>query len=271
MITEKLGISAMHCFTNFIWEFEKLSTYLVLAGLYDKVDSNTQTSDVLRFWTTFDTRPYYELHKSVASYVRPDICIFEVKTPFKLNKFVQPACLPSKPVDIESDCFASGWGTTRPRRPSYKEDLKYLRKKSSLKLQVVKLQLLHQDLCEKNSLNHYQEPKFLRNYEICTEPGPKDTCSGDSGGPLICTSDGNAVLHGVTSWGFGCAQPDLPGGNYANVYPMLDFIHDVMDDGHVDRIKCKSNVRHWGNGRCNRELNTTLHCFDGGDCNNSKE
>ena len=64
----------------------------------------------------------------------------------------------------------------------------------------------------------------------------------------------------------GCGQPDLPGGVYANVYNMMSFILDVIEDGKIDRIFCKSNFRDWGDGFCNDYLNRPEHCFDGGDC-----
>lgn len=43
--------------------------------------------------------------------------------------------------------------------------------------------------------------------------GGKDTCSGDSGGPLMVldSSGENWVLAGITSWGTGCARPGYPG------------------------------------------------------------
>jgi secreted trypsin-like serine protease len=42
--------------------------------------------------------------------------------------------------------------------------------------------------------------------------GDKDTCSGDSGGPLFARNEDNQlVLTGITSWGLGCGYPYLPG------------------------------------------------------------
>ncbi|CAI6069639.1 unnamed protein product [Clonostachys chloroleuca] len=38
--------------------------------------------------------------------------------------------------------------------------------------------------------------------------GGKDSCSGDSGGPIV---DSSGTLTGVVSWGNGCAQADYPG------------------------------------------------------------
>ncbi|KAJ4392138.1 hypothetical protein N0V93_005761 [Gnomoniopsis smithogilvyi] len=43
--------------------------------------------------------------------------------------------------------------------------------------------------------------------------GGKDSCSGDSGGPIV---DSSKVLQGVVSWGYGCAE-----ANYAGVYTRI--------------------------------------------------
>jgi trypsin len=53
--------------------------------------------------------------------------------------------------------------------------------------------------------------------------GGKDTCGGDSGGPLIArNANGETRLQtGITSWGFGCAQAKYPG-----VYSRLAVLGD---------------------------------------------
>jgi len=54
----------------------------------------------------------------------------------------------------------------------------------------------------------------MDNAEVCAIGDKTDTCQGDSGGPLFrMTSDGEEErpeIIGLTSWGFGCAVPDLP-------------------------------------------------------------
>ena len=54
------------------------------------------------------------------------------------------------------------------------------------------------------------------------------TCSGDSGGPLICEEDGKAVLHGVVSFNEfeSCEISEV--GFYANVSESLQFIKGVL-------------------------------------------
>ena len=41
----------------------------------------------------------------------------------------------------------------------------------------------------------------------------KDTCAGDAGGPMVSLSDNgySYELIGLTSWGYGCADPSYPG------------------------------------------------------------
>jgi len=54
---------------------------------------------------------------------------------------------------------------------------------------------------------------------MCAADPGQDACQGDSGGPLY-DSD-NDVVVGITSWGYGCADPDYPG-----VYSQISTRYD---------------------------------------------
>ncbi len=54
--------------------------------------------------------------------------------------------------------------------------------------------------------------------------GGKDSCSGDSGGPLFINQTGNVQQIGIVSYGRGCAEPDYY-GVYTNVYYYRNWIN----------------------------------------------
>lgn len=57
---------------------------------------------------------------------------------------------------------------------------------------------------------------------FCAGEGGQDTCTGDSGGPVI---DANGYLIGITSWGYSeeCANPDYS-GVYTRVGKYIQWI-----------------------------------------------
>ncbi|KAF4141117.1 Trypsin [Phytophthora infestans] len=96
---------------------------------------------------------------------------------------------------------ALGWGLTEDR-------------KSSLTLKEVDVRIISNAECNKGYRNRITEGM------ICAGNGNgKDSCSGDSGGPLLA----NDVLVGVVSWGGKC-------GARAGVCTRLTYVMDVIDD-----------------------------------------
>lgn len=64
------------------------------------------------------------------------------------------------------------------------------------------------------------------------EDPERDSCAGDSGGPLIC--DEKAV--GIVSFGIGCGTPGYP-GFYTNVYRYLDWVRaNLANKLHINYI-----------------------------------
>ncbi|KAF6288307.1 kallikrein related peptidase 13 [Rhinolophus ferrumequinum] len=59
-----------------------------------------------------------------------------------------------------------------------------------------------------------------------TKEGGKDSCEGDSGGPLIC----KGKLYGIVSWGdFPCGQPNRP-GVYTRVSQYVSWIQETIQN-----------------------------------------
>jgi len=60
-----------------------------------------------------------------------------------------------------------------------------------------------------------QYPGMINKNMLCAgyAVGGKDSCGGDSGGPLIVQIDGQWRHGGIVSWGNGCAQPNAYGVN----------------------------------------------------------
>lgn len=62
-------------------------------------------------------------------------------------------------------------------------------------------------------------------------PGGRDTCTGDSGGPLLDAS--GRVQYGIVSWGIGCARPNTP-GIYTRVSSYVDWIQSFVCEHSAD-------------------------------------
>ncbi|KAL7056737.1 hypothetical protein AAHC03_020671 [Spirometra sp. Aus1] len=152
--------------------------------------------------------------------IRDDIALIKLKHPVKLNKYVQPACLPYPDEVFEAGtlCAVAGWGVTE-------EDGEI-----SPVLRHIKVPLISQDVCNKTfSPLYFLNPSFqILPSVICAgSSSPMDACQYDSGGPLMCTSglDGQYIVVGIISFGFKCAS-GYP-GIYSRVSAFLDWIQQT--------------------------------------------
>lgn len=59
--------------------------------------------------------------------------------------------------------------------------------------------------------------------QICAGDETTDTCTGDSGGPMLFVENGRWTVVGITSFGVECARSDFP-GVYTRVDAYLDWI-----------------------------------------------
>ncbi|XP_021023058.1 kallikrein 1-related peptidase b9-like isoform X2 [Mus caroli] len=138
-----------------------------------------------------------------------DLMLLRLSKPADITDVVKPIALPTEEPKLGSTCLASGWGSTIPFKFQYAKDL-----------ECVSIKVLPIENCAKS------HNKKVTDVMLCAGDmdGGKDTCVGDSGGPLIC----DGVLHGITSWGsIPCGEPNAP-GIYTKLIKFNSWIKDTM-------------------------------------------
>ncbi|GAB0203490.1 granzyme A-like [Grus americana] len=129
-----------------------------------------------------------------------DIMLVQLQRRARVTKAVKCLPLPRSDEDPKPGtiCTTAGWGKTRNGLEN-----------SSDTLREVNITVISRQTC--NDKNHYKKNPVITNNMICAgdKKGGKDSCNGDSGGPLIC----NNVIRGITAFGKDkkCGAVDGPG------------------------------------------------------------
>ncbi|XP_016973327.2 trypsin [Drosophila rhopaloa] len=104
----------------------------------------------------------------------------------------------------------AGWGVTAEGGTS-----------ATKTLQATEIRVSKQKKCR----TQYRKKTKITNYMFCGRAAGKDSCSGDSGGPV--TKD-NSLL-GIVSFGYGCGRAGFP-GVYTAVSTIRTWANKVMAD-----------------------------------------
>jgi len=170
----------------------------------DKEESTHQIIDV----SQIVVHPDYDTYT-----IDSDIALLKLAQPATLNDRVQTIDLLQNQAEAGTLSTIIGWGTTSE-----------MGSPSSV-LREVSVPLVSHAMCDR-----VYEGEITENM-ICAGQamGGKDSCYGDSGGPLMVSDGGDGWLQaGIVSWGEGCA---LMGsyGVYTNVPQFLDWIQSYLD------------------------------------------
>ncbi|XP_063830280.1 prostasin-like [Ostrinia nubilalis] len=165
-----------------------------------------------------------------------DIALMELQNQVQFDNYVQPACLwsgESSPL-IGQKATLTGWGVVETVSRTTAPDL-----------QAAVVDVFESELCDKllkPSCNRHW--CGMQDHQLCAGKlaGGVDACQGDSGGPLPqiierplqikiplppTTTGRMYYIVGVTSFGIGCALPNLP-GIYTRVSSFIDWVEDIV-------------------------------------------
>ncbi|CAH2296345.1 granzyme A [Pelobates cultripes] len=178
-------LTAAHC------QFDSKSVVILGAQYWKENESEQQRFSVSK------TVPHPDYQSCTRS---NDIQLIQLKGNAKLNKFVSVFQLPksTEDVKISTVCDTAGWGVTKANT---KVPSDYLRETN--------LTIVDRNQCHK-IYSKLKPKEIITDDMLCTKPLKKqkdDTCTGDSGGPLICNNE----LRGIVSFGSKKCSPKIPG------------------------------------------------------------
>ncbi|XP_014280682.1 venom serine protease [Halyomorpha halys] len=211
-------VTAAHCVDKY-----QAGDLVVVLGAHD-VHNKYESTQNRKYVEKIIMHPLYNKKTMLH-----DLAIVVTSTEIKYNKLVGPACMPSEKLGDEMAgqmLKAIGWGRYDPKRP-YADKIK--------KLKEVDLEIITNGVCRKS---WGIDPTGL---QICTYTPRKDTCNGDSGGPLtwLDPATNRFTLVGAVSFGAeDCGNDPRPGVN-TNISAYLKWIND-----HISRTKSGAKTCH---------------------------
>ncbi|KAF2896087.1 hypothetical protein ILUMI_10085 [Ignelater luminosus] len=227
LINNRYVVTAAHCVDNIAVKSVGKPTNVILG----EFDTRTETDciNTLGFEDCADPPVkipieeiiiYPEWYKKPSAEINHDIALLRLAQNVKYTSYIQPICLPTPTLNIkEENLVVTGWGKTETGTASF------------VKLKTT-LSMADRNFC----IEKYRSDKKLivGDGEMCVggEQG-KDSCSGDSGGPLMVSLNKNGYsvwfLFGIVSFGSNqpCGAKDFP-GLYTSVPKYVNWIHETV-------------------------------------------
>ncbi|XP_045781003.1 transmembrane protease serine 9-like [Maniola jurtina] len=195
-------LSAAHCVAHMTsWDVARLTARLGDHNI--RISTETQHMErkikrVVRH-RGFDMRTLYN-----------DVSILTLDQPVTYTKNIRPICLPGGGRAYSGlTATVIGWGSLRESGPQPSV------------LQKVSIPIWTNSECR---LKYgAAAPGGIVDHMLCAGRASMDSCSGDSGGPLMVNEGGRWTQVGIVSWGIGCGKGQYP-GVYTRVTAFLPWI-----------------------------------------------
>ncbi|XP_021187378.3 proclotting enzyme [Helicoverpa armigera] len=203
LMDDRHVLSAAHCVAHMTsWDVARLTARL---GDYN-IRTNTETQHIERKIKRvvrhrgFDMRTLYN-----------DVAVLTIDQPVSFTKNIRPICLPVAGRSTYQGKVATviGWGSLRESGPQPSV------------LQEVSIPVWSNQECKLKYGG--AAPGGIVEHMLCAGKASMDSCSGDSGGPLMVNENGRWTQVGIVSWGIGCGKGQYP-GVYTRVTYFLPWI-----------------------------------------------
>ncbi|KAL7798431.1 trypsin-like serine protease [Trichoderma ceciliae] len=194
LVNARTVVTAGHCSVDF-----SASQVKVRAGTLTWASGGTQVgvSQII-------VNPSYVTRSGVPDF---DVAVWHLSSSIPTSSTIGYAKLPASGSDPASGSTltTAGWGTTNENSNSLPS-----------RLNKVSVPVVSRSTCQ-------AEYGVITNNMFCAglAQGGKDSCSGDSGGPIV---DASGTLQGVVSWGQGCAEAGFA-GVYTRLGNFVSFIN----------------------------------------------
>lgn len=211
ILNENWAITAAHCVENVA-----SSDLLLRMGEFDLILDSSQEPqghvnrkvDIVVIHPNFDPKTF-----------EYDLALLKFYEPIEFTSNVIPICTPEADQDLDGKtAWVTGWGRLSEggKIPSI--------------LQEVSLPIINNDNCEAMFLEAGSKQYIPYYTFICAgyKQGGKDSCEGDSGGPMVVQrQDGRFMLTGISSWGIGCGEKYQP-GVYTRISEFSEWIEQIQ-------------------------------------------
>ncbi|XP_076330435.1 proclotting enzyme-like isoform X1 [Tachypleus tridentatus] len=210
LVTQKHIITASHCVVNSKNVPHPVSAFTISLGEHNIYSDNDGASPI-----NFTVKAVFYHKKFNSSTFENDIAILKLDGTVSFTDKIHPICLPYTMFRNENlvlkVAYVAGWGKTETEE------------QPSPVLREIGIPIWEQSHCRQA----YKKYLNVTNEQMCAGygDGKRNTCVGDSGGPLMISSKNlNFYLIGIVSFGnFECASPGFP-GVYTRVAFYLDWI-----------------------------------------------